>query len=116
MKSLLLDENGDLVFQNGDFVWVEGDEELAQQVHITLKTVKEEWFLDMDEGLDREPIFAKILKENEARDSIIEAIGQVQGISGVENITFTRSGRVLSIDLAIRKEDGEVVQLQEVEV
>lgn len=116
MKSIKLDKNGDSVMVDGDFVWIEGDEELAQQVAITLKTAKEEWFLDLDEGMDRTPFFSKTFLENEAKDSLIEAVGQVPGIAMAEDISFSRSGRVLTVSMTLRKEDGDTLELQEVEI
>lgn len=112
MKTLLLDETGDLVLEQGSFLWIEGDEELAQSVRMILGTAKGEWFLDEEFGLDREPIFVKKFNENEARDSIIEALSVEPRIASVEEMKFTREGRVLSVDLTLRKQDGETLYVQ----
>lgn len=115
MKSFKLDENGDFVLQNGSFVMVEGDDELAQQATIAIKTSKGDWFLDPDEGTDREPLFAKIFNESEAKESIIESLEELSEPVTVEEITFSRVNRTLSIDLTLAKEDGSLLNVEGVE-
>lgn len=114
MKTLLLNQEGDLTLIQGSFLWVEGDEELAQSVRIILGTAKEEWFLDEAFGLNRDPLFAKRFNEIEARDSIIEALTAELRIAAVEDITFRIEGRVLFVDLKLRKQDGETLRVSEV--
>ncbi|CEG31452.1 MULTISPECIES: hypothetical protein [Peribacillus] len=118
MKSFKLDENGDLVFENGSFVMIEGNEELAQQARISMQTEKGEWFLDPEEGMDRSPILSKNFNETEAKDIIMEStIGTTEPLE-FENITFVRDirNRKISIDIVMRKEDGEVLELEGVEI
>ncbi|MGM0806530.1 MAG: DUF2634 domain-containing protein [Bacillota bacterium] len=116
MKSILLNEQGDFVFKQGSFLMVEGDEELAQSVKVILQTAKDEWFLDEDFGLNREPLFSKRTNENEIRDSIIEALIVEPRISAVENISFRKENRVLFVDLTLRKQDGEILQVGGVDI
>lgn len=117
MKSFKLDANGDLVFENGSFVMIEGDEELAQQARISIKTEKGEWFLDPDEGMDREPIFAKLFNETDAKDSIMESVIGTSEPLVFESIDFNRDtrSRKLTVDIIMRKEDGEALTLEGVE-
>lgn len=116
MKSFLLNRSGDYVIRNNEFVMIEGDEELAQCVRILLQTSKEEWFLDVDHGLDREPIFAKPFNEVNAKDSIIESVLQEPRIASVEEITFSRVDRMLEIDMKLLKSDGEILLVEGVTV
>lgn len=116
MKALKIDENGDFVMENGSFVMVEGDEQLAQEVRIAIQTNRGEWFLDLDEGLDREPIFAKNFNENNARSSIIESLMNTSEPLAVEEIDFLKVGRVLYVNLVLRKEDGSILNVEDVRV
>lgn len=116
MKSFLLDSSGDYVIRNNEFVLIEGDEELAQCVRVLLQTSKEEWFLDTDLGLDRETIFSKQFNEVNAKDSIIETVLQESRIESVEDITFSKTGRLLEISLSLLKADGELLNVEGVSV
>lgn len=114
MKSFLLDNKGDLVMKNGTFVIVEGNEELKQQIRMSLLTSKGEWFLDVEEGMDREPIFSKFFNEVEARDSIIESLSNLSETVLVEEINFIRDmqKREMQVLLSLRKENEEAFKLE----
>lgn len=117
MKSLKLDESGDLVFQNGTFVLVEGDDELAQQIRSSYKMRKGEWFLDEEEGMERDPFFTKLFDEDEARDAIIESTSETSEPLEYEEITFTHmANRRLQVDVKVKKSDGETLEVEGVEL
>lgn len=118
MKSYLLDESGDIVIRNGQFVFVEGDEELAQQVRLSLQTEKGEWFLDLEEGMDYTPIFSKQFNDTEARDAMLEAISDVSEPLLAEEISFVRDtkARKMEIKPILRKENGDELDLEGVEI
>ncbi|KZE66996.1 hypothetical protein AWM68_19845 [Fictibacillus phosphorivorans] len=106
MNSILLNPDGDFVFEQGSFLMVKEDEELAQSVRMVLQTALEEWFLNEEFGLNREVFLNKLFNENEARDSIIEALSLENRISLVEEIKFKKVGRKLLIDLVLLKNDN----------
>lgn len=116
MKSLLLDETGDIVIENGTFVMAEGDDELAQQVRIAWQTAKGEWFLDPDEGTNREPLIAKQFNENNARDSLIESLTGLTEPIDVETLSFSREGRTLFVDAILRKQGGTTLTMEGVQL
>lgn len=116
MKSFKLDENGDFVLENGSFVLLEGVEQLAQEVKMSIQTSKGEYFLDLNEGMDREPILAKDFNENNGRNSIIESLVNTSEPLVVENISFANVGRVLLVDIILSKEDGTIINLNEVRI
>ncbi|AOH54494.1 hypothetical protein ABE28_009025 [Peribacillus muralis] len=117
MKSFKLDEKGDLILQNGSFIMIEGDEELAQQARISIKTEKGEWFLDPEEGMDRGPLFSKFFNEAEAKDNILESTMGTSEPLNFESIIFNRDtrNRKLTVDIIMRKEDDETLALEGVE-
>jgi hypothetical protein len=106
VKAIKLDENGDYIIENGSFVMIEGDEQLAQEVRFAVQTSFGEWFLDLNEGMHREALFAKRFDENDAKNSIIEALMNLSEPLSVESITFNRVNRLLLVDMILRKEDG----------
>lgn len=116
MKSFKLDPNGDFVFENGSFLMIVGDEELAQQVVLAVKTSKGEWFLDPEEGADRSAIFSKVFDEQAVKDSLIESIEGTSESLIVEEIFFVKEGRNLQVYLNLKKEDGSSLQLEGVEL
>lgn len=116
MKAIKIDENGDWVYENGAFVMIEGDEQLAQEARISIQTSKGEWFLDLDAGMDRKPLFAKVFNENNAKNSIIESLMGTSEPLAAEKIAFAKVDRVRYVDLVLRKEDGELLNVEGVRV
>lgn len=112
MKALKIDSSGDWVMENGSFVVIEGDEQLAQEARISIETLRGEWFLNSDEGMDRVPFMGKNFNENNARSSIIEALMNTSEPLSVEQITFLTVERVLYVDLVLRKEDGNTFRVE----
>lgn len=89
MKSLRLDETGDLVFEGNELDLIEGAEELAQCCRIGIGTNKGEWFLDPEIGITFSLFLGKQLSEEEMRDELTEGLLQEERIQSVENIEFT---------------------------
>jgi hypothetical protein len=42
----------DIAFVDGDFVSVDGIEAIAQEIKIAIRNFKDDWFLDLDDGID----------------------------------------------------------------
>jgi phage baseplate assembly protein W len=116
MKTILINSEGDFVFEQGSFFMAENDLEIAQSVSFILQTAKGEWFLNPDLGLDRDALLAKKFNESLARDNIIEALSYEPRISAVEEIQFSKLGRTLLVDLVIRKQDKTTLRLEGVSV
>lgn len=110
--------NGDLVISAGEFAVIEGDQELAQSVRMTMETAREEWFLNEDFGMRREPFETKPYNEEEVRAAIIEAATDDTRITAVDNLTFAfdRPGRFLSVALELQKNDGDTITVEEVRI
>jgi len=78
------DENQDKVIENGDFVLLEDEEAVIQQLGTTLRLAKNDWFMNLNEGLrwidDERGILGadRLSLENEAE--IIEKINNSFGI------------------------------------
>lgn len=77
--------NDDLVFdEQNNLVMVEGVDEVAQSIERTLTTNLNEWFLDIEFGLDYSAIIGKGKNIEDIRLSILDAIYQDERVSAVE--------------------------------
>lgn len=68
-----------------DMQLIDGAEQIAQQIEVTLKTLVGEWFLNTDFGV---PYFESILVKSPSR-STIESIlrSKIKDVPGVRNVT-----------------------------
>lgn len=111
-------QNGDIVISAGEFAMIDGDEELAQSVRMTIETARGEWFLNEDFGMFRDPFESKPYNEEEIRASIIEAATDDTRIASVENLAlvFDQAVRSLAVELVLQKTDGDTITIEEVEI
>lgn len=107
--------NGDLVISSGDFAMIEGNEEVAQAVKVTMETARGEWFLNPLFGMRREPFENKPYNEEEQRSAIIEAATDDERVASVENLSFAfeRAARVEHVRLDLLLTNGENVTIEE---
>ena len=98
MKSLAV-RNGDLYFDGNELAMVADQEEMNQSTELGLKMNKGEWFLDLDEGVDYQLIFDKMVSEDRKREEIYNRLISDSRIRSVEEIhfDFNKSTRILKI-------------------
>lgn len=81
--------NGDLAMHNGDLLIIDNAERVAQQILITLREWRSEWFLKTADGVPYlEYILVKNPNENHIRQIITEAIASVPGVRSVTDLRF----------------------------
>ncbi|WP_026702867.1 contractile injection system sheath initiator [Salibacterium aidingense] len=100
MKALKInEETGDIEMEDGVPTWVDGNDELIQEVRSVVKTNIEEWFLDPGFGTDHNSMVGKDVTEDDITQAIEEAMEQVERVEGIRNITVNmdRSDRELSV-------------------
>lgn len=99
MQSLKL-VNGDLVFDDsGDLVMIDGEEEVAQCVELTLGTNKGEWFLNPGMGIKFKAFLEKKQSEEEMREEIRQGLFQEPRIRTVESIDFILDQKARTIEV-----------------
>ena len=116
MQSLKL-ADGDLIFSGDELVMISGPEELAQCVRLTLGTNRNEWFLDLDMGIDFSTFLGKYPNAEAMREELRAGIFQeprVLTVDGVEILADTRT-RKQALSFVATAEDGIVIS-EEVEV
>lgn len=84
MKSFKVSNNGDLIIENGDLVIVDKHEEIRQSIERILTTNINEWFLDIDFGLDYSAMQGKGKAKERIKLTITEAIFQEPRIKQVD--------------------------------
>ncbi|NMH83261.1 DUF2634 domain-containing protein [Heyndrickxia coagulans] len=118
MKSLKLID-GDLSFDsNKELEMVSDDEEYAQNLKVIMQTSLGEFELDETLGLDRTNLLTKQFDEELARADIVEALMQEDRTDEVSDLTFSQDklNRELSIDLEVKKTDGDSVTVEDVNI
>lgn len=109
--------DGDLVFDGqNNLVIVEDIEEEAQSIERILTTNKNEWFLDVDFGLDYQAIQGKGKDKESIALAIIEAIHQDDRVEEIEyiNIDFNRKNRNIKVDFRVKMKSGSTIEGSEV--
>lgn len=116
MKSLLLDDTGDLVMENGELQFVSGKDEIVQCVRQLIRTNLEEWFLNPAMGFNQSVVLGqKRVNIVDVREALVYTIEQEPRIDNVEsiNIEFDNKTRELHISF-IAIAQGEEIEVQEV--
>ena len=101
MKGFKLDQYGDVVIKDGKIEIVEGVELVAQTVRQVVGTNLEEWYYDLEEGVDFYAILTKNPNYDLIQDTINTAVQHTADLLSVEietgDYTFNVEGRHLTI-------------------
>lgn len=118
MKAFEMTDDGDIRFDGRDLVLVEGIHEIAQEMEMSFGTRKGEWFLDELEGANFDALYNKPFDENEFRTDLIESLSGATQQINVLNMNFGTVTPTRSISLVVeaQTEDGELIQLNQLEV
>ncbi|MCZ8518892.1 DUF2634 domain-containing protein [Paenibacillus caseinilyticus] len=110
MQSLKL-VNGDLVIEDGELLMVEGPEEIAQCVSISLGTNKDEWFLNPNMGIDVEKFVGKSLSMEARLEQIRQGLRQEPRIKTIDSLEIQDdpAGRTSVVRFEATAEDGTII-------
>ena len=97
MKSLALDETGDLLIENNTLQMVDGNELLRQKVQEVINTNKGEWFFDWEQGIDFSNILGKGVTEEAVMLEIEDGLRQVDENLSISNFSMEKKGRKLTV-------------------
>lgn len=116
MKSLKLDDTGDLVMENNELVFINGVDEIKQCLRQILRTNINEWFLDPTLGFDRYTVLGqKTFNEEDVREALVNAIEQEPRIETVENIEINFDDRKRELHIRfVAIADGEEIEFEDV--
>lgn len=104
-------KTGDIVLDaQNNIVIIDGDDEIIQCVERVLTTNLGEWFLDLDEGLEKSAILGvKRFNPSHAKEVIVTAILQEPRIARVESVELQHDPgeRTLDAYVVLIKANGE---------
>lgn len=111
MKSIAIDDNGDLIIKNNEIVMATGAELLRQKVQTILKTNLREWFFDWEQGIDFKNILGKGINEELVRYEIDRGLKQVDDTFNITELTFSvdKAARHAIVTFRARTDNGEEV-------
>lgn len=109
MKDILLNKHGDIKKVNGDFQFINGKDEVVQQIKQILKTNKKEWYFNSDYGISYENLQQKKINEDLIKSVVKEGFDQCSEDITIESIEigFKKSLRLLYIEVKSYFSDGE---------
>jgi hypothetical protein len=104
--------DGDIVIENGELLMVSDDDELIQQIKEVVSINLNEWFLNLDHGIDFSIYFQKPMNQELIQTSIIEKIQELEQITTVEITSFEYDERTRkpNISFVATKTNGETVE------
>ena len=98
----------DLAIENGDLVLIEDAECVRQQLETNYRLSRNDWFLDLPEGLNyydnENGIFGSRIISEENRAALIETGGTTIGVRELNSIEFTLEDGTLSIPIILTTE------------
>ena len=109
--------NGDIVFNSQlNLVMVEGKDEEVQAVERLLTTNTEEWFLNIEHGLNYRKLQGKGISDEEIYLAVMQALAQEERIAEVESIDIQRDDKRRTVAIGFRclMQSGEMLQGEEV--
>lgn len=110
MKTLKLID-GDIDFINSDFVVIDGAEEVAQCIELSLNINLSEWFLDENKGTEHMRLLDQST-DDEARAEVIRVLSQEERIAEIESVVVTSDykQRKRAIDYVVQLVDGATLE------
>ena len=113
MKGFALDTNGDVIIDKNKIKMVDGTGLIRQTVQAVLGTNKNEWFLNVDEGIDFNNILGKKKDDDIIRNEILQGLLQVYSSFVFEtfNCDFDNKYRKLTISFKAKNSTGEIIEV-----
>lgn len=107
MLSLMLNAEGDLIFDNlKNLVMIDGTAEIAQRLGLAIRTRAGEWFLDTSLGIPWFDILGNKGTEVKIQTEIKRVLLEDAAVKSVGAITLTRlPERVLAVDYEVTLTD-----------
>lgn len=109
MKGFSLDNDGDVIIENKDIKMVSDIELLRQKVKSILSTCKNEWFLNIDEGINFNNLLGKKKSDDIIRNEILEGLKQVDSTFILESFSCSVNDRHLIIKFSARTSSDIVI-------
>lgn len=111
MNGFALTEDGDLLIENNQIKIVSNNEQTKQKVRSVLKTNINEWFLNLNEGIDFSVLLGKYQGEEAVRSVIQDGLSQIDSSFYIEEFScdYDRRYRKLTVKFKAKNAAGEEV-------
>ncbi|MGP1567992.1 MAG: hypothetical protein ACTTHM_04690 [Peptoanaerobacter stomatis] len=111
MKSFLIKDD-DIVIENGNLKMIDNDLELCQCVERTLTTRLEEFFLNLEHGMNYDDLHSKSPDIEHIKIDISDAVLQEERVKLIEKIDveIDRANRKAKIYFVFRTIDDELLE------
>lgn len=120
---ILLDADGDIVFEKGTFAFSSGVEGAAQSLRFGLQMIKGEWDLDLNEGMpwfendsvpETDAIFGSKFNERKVRQSVRDVVDKNPLIRELLTLSldYDAGSRRLSIAVEVNTIFGQPVTVE----
>lgn len=111
-QDLALSSDHDIYLEDNDFALVAGPDESAQSILIRLWTYYGEWFLDTSLGTPHyEKILGNPFRPNNQAAIYRRRILATEGVTAIENFSYSRVARNLEVSATARLTDGSIVPI-----
>ena len=94
MKGFALDASGDVLVEGGEISMVVGDSLLQQTVWSVLRTNLNEWFFDLNQGIDMSNLLGRQTSEELVRYVIERGLRQVDETFAIAEFSYTADRQV----------------------
>lgn len=104
-----LDENGDLLIENNEISIVTDNDLLKQKTETVLRTNKQEWFFDWEQGINFHNLLGKNTNAELVRYEIEQGLAQVDSTFRITEFAYTadQAQRRASVNFRAVNESGE---------
>ena len=113
---LQVDADGYVILENGDLSQVTGDEAIAQALRIRLRSIKGEWFLNIDYGLNHDILFARPRNMAKIRREFRRVVMSTPGVSAMQDFQAgfdLDDPRQLNVVFSVLTENSQTLIIQE---
>lgn len=112
-RDILLDANNNIVFDNYDIKLTEGSSITSQKIKQYLSTVRGEWKLNEDLGINyREDILVKNPQLERIKSIFIKEIQSIEEVVRILSldIELNKNSRSLSVDFKVEDNQGYIIE------
>lgn len=100
MKVSAITRSGDWTFGSGKSGYISGSKAIRQRIVTRLRSVRNDWFVDREFGIDWFNILSRKNNEDLIRRSIIKTVSTTEGVKSIQRIEMVKTNsRDVSVNI-----------------
>ncbi len=100
MKVSSITKSGDWTFGSGKSNYKSGEKAIRQNIVTRLRSFKNDWFLNIDAGIDWFSILSRPNNQRLIEDAVIATVLGTEGVKSIENVEVVKTAqREVSINV-----------------